>query len=191
MREQGSAHQRPPAPFPALLAKTREMNQPNTAKPQPDTLVLGLGNPLLRDDGVGLKVVRALQDRLQDRGDLEFGEDYWGGLRLMERMIGFKRAIIVDAIQTGAPPGTLHMLRPGDLSTQRSASAHDVNLTTALQVGRQAGAFLPQDEDILLVGIEAEDVQTFSEELSPSLQAALPAAIRTVLTAIEERRKNP
>lgn len=167
------------------------MNQTNMATTHPETLVLGLGNPLLRDDGVGIKVVQALQDHLQNRNDLEFGEDYWGGLRLMERMIGFKRAIIVDAIQTGAAPGTLHMLRPGDLSTQRSASAHDVNLTTALQVGRQAGASLPEDDDILLVGIEAEDVQTFSEELSPSLKAALPAAVQRVLSAIEEGRKMP
>ena len=66
------------------------------------TLILGLGNPLVTDDSVGLRVVEQLKPLLADRADVEVSEDYWGGLRLMERMIGFERAIVVDAIQTGA-----------------------------------------------------------------------------------------
>ncbi len=66
------------------------------------TLILGLGNPLITDDSIGLRVIEVLQTRLADRPDVEVSEDYWGGLRLMERMIGFDRAIVVDAIQTGA-----------------------------------------------------------------------------------------
>ncbi len=104
------------------------------------TLILGLGNPLITDDSVGLRVVERLKPLLADRGDVEVSEDYWGGLRLMERMIGFDRAIVVDAIQTGATPGAIHRLAPDGLPTQRSASAHDVNLATALEFGRRAGA---------------------------------------------------
>ena len=65
------------------------------------TLILGLGNPLVTDDSVGLRVVERLKPLLAEQGDVEVSEDYWGGLRLMERMIGFDRAIVVDAIQTG------------------------------------------------------------------------------------------
>ena len=68
------------------------------------TLIVGLGNPLVTDDSVGLRVVEELRPLLADRADVEVAEDYWGGLRLMERMIGFDRAIVVDAIHTGAPP---------------------------------------------------------------------------------------
>ena len=64
------------------------------------TLILGLGNPLVTDDSVGLRVIEQLKPLLADRADVEVSEDYWGGLRLMERMIGFDRAIVVDAIQT-------------------------------------------------------------------------------------------
>ena len=107
-------------------------------------------------------------------------EDYWGGLRLMERLIGFDRAIVVDAIQTGSPPGTIHLLTADGIATQRSASAHDVNLATALEFGRQAGAKLPENDRIQLVGIEAEDVLTFCERCTPAVEAAIPQAIAVV-----------
>ena len=149
------------------------------------TLILGLGNPLLRDDSVGLRVVQRLKGILADRPEIEIDEDYWGGLRLMEQMIGYDRAIIVDAICTDAPAGTIHVLSPDDIPTQRSASAHDVNLPTALELGRQAGAHLPSSKDILLIGIEAEDVQTFDEALSPAVEAALPDAVQHILSALK------
>ena len=66
------------------------------------TLILGLGNPLVTDDSVGLRVAEQLKPLLADRPEVEVAEDYWGGLRLMERMIGFDRAIVIDAICTGA-----------------------------------------------------------------------------------------
>ena len=76
------------------------------------------------------------------------------------------------------------MLNPDDIPTQRSASAHDVNLSTALELGYQAGAHLPPVKDILLIGVEAADVQTFDEALSPEVEAALPAAVEVVMTAL-------
>ena len=84
------------------------------------TLVLGLGNPVLTDDSVGLKVVEQLRPMLSSRPDLEVDEDYWGGLRLMERLIGFDRAVLVDAICTGAPPGTIHRLAVDSIPTQHN-----------------------------------------------------------------------
>lgn len=152
------------------------------------TLILGLGNPLLRDDSIGLRVVQQLKEILHDHPEIELGEDYWGGLRLMENMVGYDRAIIVDAICTDEPAGTIHLLSPDDIPTQRSASAHDVNLPTALELGRQAGAHLPSKENILLIGIEAKDVQTFDEGLSPEVENAIPQAIKAVLSELDRKR---
>jgi hydrogenase maturation protease len=149
------------------------------------TLVLGLGNPLVSDDSVGLRVAAMLKQLLADRTDIDVDEDYWGGLRLMERMAGYDRAVVIDAICTGAAPGTIHRLKPDSIPTQRSASAHDVNLPTALAFGRQHGVELPGDEDILLVGIEAEDVLTFSEKCTPAVQAAVRRAVDDVLEALD------
>lgn len=154
------------------------------------TLVLGLGNPLLCDDGIGLHVARELEKQFADDPAVEVGEDYWGGLRLMERMIGYDRVIIIDAILTGGEPGTIHLLTPDDIPTQRSASVHDVNLPTALEFGRHAGASLPTASDITLIGIEAGDVQTFDETLSPALKLIVPHAVDHVLNVLERERAN-
>lgn len=148
------------------------------------TLVLGLGNPLLRDDSVGLRVVRSLLPFLASRPDIDLAEDYHGGLRLMERLVGYDRAIIVDAVCSGAPPGTIHRLGPTSVPTQHTASSHDVNLPTALALGRQVGAALPADEAILILGIEAVDVHSFGEDLTPEVAAAIPAAANLILAEL-------
>lgn len=149
------------------------------------TLIIGLGNPLISDDSVGLRVAVLLRERLADRTDIEVGEDYWGGLRLMERMVGYDRAIVVDAICTDATPGTIHHLVPTDIPTQKSNSAHDVTLRMALEVGRNADAHLPTDENIRLIGIEAEDVLTFCESCTPAVEAAIPKAVEAVLEELQ------
>jgi hydrogenase maturation protease len=150
------------------------------------TLVLGLGNPLVSDDSVGLRVAEVLKVRLASRGDVEVSEDYWGGLRLMERLIGYRRAIVIDAVRSGAEPGTIHRLSPDSIPTQRSASAHDVNLPTALEFGRQAGLDLPPNRDIHLVGIEAADILNFGECCTPAVAAAIPRAVETVLDLLDK-----
>lgn len=152
------------------------------------TLVLGLGNPILRDDSIGLRVAQELRGQFDGNPDIEVSEDYWGGLRLMERMIGFDRVIIIDAILANSEPGTIHLLSPDDIPTQRSASAHDVNLPTALEFGRRAGAQLPPASEITLIGIEAADVQTFDKSLTPELECALPHAVEAVLSAMKRKR---
>ncbi len=154
------------------------------------TLVIGLGNPIVSDDSVGLRVATEVRDLLADPNrdgckGVEVAEDYWGGLRLMEQMIGFDRAIVVDAICTDSPPGTIVRLRPDEIPTQKSNSAHDLTLPMALKLGRESGAHLPINEDILLIGIEAEDVLTFSEQCTPAVEAAIPQAVEEVMEALK------
>jgi hydrogenase maturation protease len=149
------------------------------------TLIIGLGNPLVTDDSVGLRVAAELRQHLVGRTDVEVTEDYWGGLRLMEQMVGYERAIVIDAICSGAAPGTIHHLATGDMPTQRSASSHDMTLPTALALGRQAGLQLPEDEAILLVGIEADDILNFGETCTPAVAAAVPRAVADVLAVLD------
>lgn len=149
------------------------------------TLIIGLGNPIVSDDSVGLRVAEQLKALLADRPDVDVTQDYWGGLRLMERMIGYDRAIVIDAICTGAPPGTIHHLTTASISTQKSASAHDVNLPTALAFGRCAGAHLPADEDVRLIGIEAQDLINFSDHCTPAVTAAIGRAVQEVIQTLD------
>lgn len=145
------------------------------------TVVVGLGNPVLSDDGVGLHVAQRLEALLSETAGVTVLQDVRGGLQLMERLIGFRHAVVIDAIQTGAAPGTIHVLSPGDLPTRNSGSAHDASFTLALEMGRRLGAELPSNDDIRLVGIEAADVATFSEECTPEVHAAIPPAANRVI----------
>ena len=152
----------------------------------PSILVIGLGNPILGDDGVGWRVAAALQQDLTAddsyAADVEIDSFALGGLSLMERLVGYNKAIIIDAVQTGQSfPGQVHELTLEDLpdlSTGHSTAAHDTSLQTALRLGRAMGAVLP--DDVSIIGIEAEQVYEFSEELTPDVAAAVPIAVQKV-----------
>ncbi|MBI2975369.1 MAG: hydrogenase maturation protease [Chloroflexi bacterium] len=147
------------------------------------TLILGLGNPILGDDALGLRVAALVRQRLPPGSAIEVDEEYWGGLRLMERLVGYDKAILIDAICTGThPPGTILRLGPDDLPTQHTASSHDVSLPTALQMGRAMHLKIP--DDIRIIAVEAANVLDFCEQCSPAVSAALPAVVERVLAAV-------
>jgi hydrogenase maturation protease len=127
------------------------------------TLVIGLGNPILGDDGVGWVVAREVEARLgaSDRS-VEVDCLALGGLSLMERMIGYKSVILIDSLNTGqrlqgsVVSFTLKDLV--DLTYGHTSAAHDASLKTALDMGRKLDATLPADKDVHVVAIEAEHV---------------------------------
>ncbi len=157
-------------------------------------LVIGLGNPLLGDDGFGWRVARQVEQQTQD-STCPVEVDYLavGGLELMERLIGYEHVILIDAISTGQMPvGRIRCLTLGDLPEQAAGhlgSAHDTSLPTAFNLGRALGVPLPDDVSILTV--EAVVKYEFDEALTPPVAAALPLAVRLVLnrlTDIDGRR---
>jgi hydrogenase maturation protease len=156
------------------------------------TLVIGLGNPILGDDGVGWIVADKVQAALSNPKStihnpqsIEVDCASLGGLSLMERLTGSERVILVDAIFTGMQPvGTVSLFlldELPDLSAGHSASAHDTSLRNALHVGRDMQVPLPDDENVNIITIEAEGVYDFSQELSPAVAAAVPVALQKVL----------
>jgi hydrogenase maturation protease len=159
------------------------------------TLIIGLGNPILGDDGVGWVVAEKVQAALSnpqsaipDPQSVEVDCASLGGLSLMERLTGSERVILVDAIFTGKQQvGTVSRFlleELPDLSAGHSASPHDTSLRNALQVGRDMHVPLPEDENVLIITIEAEAVYDFSQELSPAVAAAVPVAMQKVLDLI-------
>jgi hydrogenase maturation protease len=148
------------------------------------TLVLGLGNPILTDDGVGIYVVRALAGRL-DRPDVEVAEASLGGLRLLDTVVGYNRLILVDAIQAGGQAGQVYRLGPNDLrSSLHSASSHDLGLPAAMELGRRLGMVLPEDEAITILAVEVEDVITFGETCTPHVQAVISRVAQMILEEV-------
>ncbi len=152
------------------------------------TLVIGLGNPILGDDGVGWRVVEEVARVTAGRPEVETDCVSLGGLSLMERLTDSERVILVDAIYTGQKPvGTVSQFLLSDLpdlTAGHSASAHDTSLRNALNVGRSMGIRLPKDSQIHVVAIEAQNVVDFSERLSPPVEAAVSEAVERVLQLI-------
>lgn len=146
------------------------------------TLIVGLGNTLLTDDGVGIYVVRALAARGLPP-DVEVAESSVGGLRLLNVISGYEHVVLVDAIQTPAGrAGEIYRLGPGDLLTSRHAgSTHDMSLPAALALGRRLGMPLPDDANLRIVAIEVEDVLDFGEGCTPAVAAAIPRAVEVVM----------
>ena len=161
-------------------APTAEADSLNTEK----LLLIGLGNPILGDDGVGWKVAEAIA--AQQIAGLEIDFQAGGGLSLMERLVGYDRAILIDALDTGqVAKGTVRVFALETLLNPfwgHLGSAHETNLLTALEMGRRLGAHLPAQ--VLVVGIETPDVYDFSDTLSPALAAAVPAATAAALALI-------
>ena len=158
------------------------------------TLVVGLGNPILGDDGVGWRVAETVRaSLLASNGHgrhVEVECFALGGLSLMERLVGYERAIIADAIQTSdGEPGNIYCLSLDDLpdlSAGHTTAAHDTSLQTAIRLGRAMGAVLPHE--ISLVGIEARRVFDFSEELSPAVAGAVPRAAQIIMRLLQTDR---
>lgn len=145
-------------------------------------LVLGVGNILLRDEGVGVRVVERLQEmytfspnvRLLDGGTL--------GLRLLEPITEAGYLIVVDAIRTGQPAGTIERLSLATLRKRISLknSLHQLDLLETLAYAQ----FLKNLPETVIVGIVPEDTVTLSLELSETLRARLEDLVSVVLEEI-------
>ena len=147
------------------------------------TVVLGLGNPILSDDAVGLRVVKELEGRV-DQQEVTLIETSVAGLGMLDFLTGYDRAIIIDAIQTvGGQAGRIYRLDPEALDfTRHAASPHDVNLATALELGKRLELSLPQQ--IIIFAIEVADASTFSEECTPEVSRAIPACVEMIIQEI-------
>ena len=148
------------------------------------TLVIGLGNTVLSDDGAGPATLELLRPRLKHLAHVTCKELAVGGLHLMEEMIGYERVFIVDAMVTRKHScGTVESVSVKDLPLSRNlACLHDMGLAAALELGRVLNLCIPKD--IRIWGIEAEDVDTFREGLTDSVARGTVEAAREILTAM-------
>jgi hydrogenase maturation protease len=147
----------------------------------PRTIVVGLGNPLLTDDGIGIYAARDLAGRLAGAACVTVAESSWGGMRFLDLLAGFEKAIIIDAIQwRHGPPGTVYRLPPDEaVPTVRAVSFHDISLGTALALGKKLGIPLPTE--LVFLAVEAGDVLTVAEGCSPEVARALPEVARLAM----------
>ena len=139
-----------------------------------------MGNPILTDDGVGFHVAKQLKSIL-DEQQVTVTEESISGLNLLELLIDYDKVIIIDAIQTsGGTAGHIYRLEPESFNySLHSSSPHDVNLATALELGRHLKLSIPQN--ITIYAIEVADVNTFSEKCTTEVQQVINKCVDMVV----------
>lgn len=149
------------------------------------TLILGLGNDILTDDGIGIKVVQKIQKDLA-KPNVAFHTAAVGGLEIPEMIKDYGGVIIIDAIKTAnAIPGTVYHLTPFHFKgTLHLSNFHDVSFLAALDFAEHMEISIPDQIDILAIEI-IEDL-IFSDEFSPPIAKKYEQIYREVLAAVKE-----
>ena len=144
------------------------------------TLVLGLGNSILSDDGVGIQVAHEVANQLNDP-QVTVSETSAAGLSLLDSIVCYDRGVIIDAIQTEkGQAGQIYRMSTEDFSlTKHLSSPHQINLATALELGRILGLAMPRR--ITVFAVEAKDITSFSEKCTPEVEKAIPEVVKMVL----------
>ena len=147
--------------------------------PSPDTLVVGLGNPLRGDDGIGPQAIQMLVAKALPEG-VEVVEGGTQGLGLVSLMEGWRRVILVDAANVGQSPGGFVRFAPQEarlLGSDQPISVHNAGLREALLLAETL-ELLP--DEIVIYGMQPANLD-WDNGLSPQVEAAMPKLIRAIL----------
>jgi hydrogenase maturation protease len=148
------------------------------------TLILGIGNPILRDDGVGLCVADKLGQLISNPG-VVVEQTTLAGVNLIELMTGFEAMIAIDAIQGDSRPGEVKRLHLEDFrDIPRPSIQHGLGLLEAIIMGKALKRPMPVSLDIIT--IQVEDAIHFGDELTPAVKRSVPIAVNMVLNILEE-----
>ena len=149
------------------------------------TLIMGLGNALLCDDGIGIHIVQKLEQKnLPENVVVE--EAGTAGIGILDFIVGYKKLIIVDAIEKGENPGTIIEMDGKNLlnyATLHAASIHDADIVTAMELGRKLNLQIPKD--VKIYGIQIKDVSTFSMTCTPEVAKTINQVCERIIREIK------
>ncbi|MBS3814718.1 hydrogenase maturation protease [Candidatus Bipolaricaulota bacterium] len=148
--------------------------------------VLGIGNTLKGDDGIGVMLVKELKKE-EFPGEVEFHEVGTSGMNILHYLEGLDKAVIVDALRSGGNPGDSIFFRPEEVDKDITVrSTHDANLLEAIELSETLGE---RPEKIVIMGVIPDDM-TIRDGLSPLLENKLPDLVKKlrekIISLIEE-----
>ncbi|MEA2071513.1 MAG: hydrogenase maturation protease [Asgard group archaeon] len=148
----------------------------------PKTLVIGIGNPILRDDGIGNHIVNLLSSKYSNLPHTEFLELSTGGLSLAEKFVGYEKVIIIDAVALeNAKVGEVFRFGMADMKHMiHQYSAHDYNLATAYHILKTELDSKKLPKDVIIFGIQIEPSMYFGEGLSDRVTRAIPKVLNKI-----------
>ena len=143
------------------------------------TLILGLGNTILTDDGVGIRIARKIKEKCKN---VDVSEASAAGFRVIDEIIGYDKLILIDSIKTGkTKPGTLHKFSFEEFKkTLHHAQPHDISLFEAFEIIKKHGDKLPSQIEIYAV--EVQDTSTFSEKCTKAVEKSIPSITKKIIT---------
>jgi len=153
------------------------------------TIVLGVGNPILQDDGVGIHVANELKQHV-NHPDVTIDEALTGGMNLLDLITGYDKAILIDAVNIrGAKDGEVKRLLISDFSSVHSDNPHDVSLMEAIKLAKNLGEEnIPHE--VVIIGIVLKEIPyIFGEKLTPKIASAVPKAVELTLNEIKNNGK--
>ncbi|MEM4257843.1 MAG: hydrogenase maturation protease [Candidatus Thermoplasmatota archaeon] len=154
------------------------------------TIIVGIGNPILGDDGAGIHVVDELKKHLNNQ-EIIIETASTGGMNLLDMIIGYDQAILIDTMKKpDLQPGTVQQYDISELPTTHTYNPHDVSLPEALRLAQQLGQQnLPKT--ITIIGISLQRApRVFTDVLSPPIAAAVPKAVELTLSLLQHHKKN-
>jgi len=160
-------------------------NQKSKIKLQKSTVVLGLGNPLMGDEGIGVYLVEELAKSAAQYPSVDFIDAGTGGLAVLHYIEGRRKAVIIDCAFMDEEPGVIRRFTPEEVRTRKvlaHQSLHEVDLMRTLDLARQLGQ---APDEVVLFGVQPEQIE-FGRGLSPTLAAKTNEYISSILHELEE-----
>ncbi|HEY4485928.1 MAG TPA: HyaD/HybD family hydrogenase maturation endopeptidase [Nitrospiria bacterium] len=151
--------------------------------PSPRVLVLGIGNILMQDDGIGVWAVRALAESASLPPNVRLLEGGIAGLRLLPEIAAADEVLIIDAARGDGPPGAIYRYGNGVPPGRRGPvfSAHEVGIAEVLAVAELTGR-CPRAR---IIGVQPQETDRVGLQMSPALQAVLPRVIEAAVGELE------
>ncbi len=149
------------------------------------TLIMGIGNSLLGDDGIGVHIVRRLSRLIKDE-NVDVVDANMGGLNLLDFILGYDKLVIIDAIMTNqSQVGEIYRLGQKEIGDPVYAvtSPHHFSLPAAIEIGRR---LFPNEmpKEVIVYAVGAQDVAQISEDMTDKVKKAIPGVISLVLEEI-------
>ena len=143
-----------------------------------NTLILGVGNPILTDDGVGIKIAQKLKE---EKPELEVVETSEAGIALLDLIAGYDKLIIIDSIKTEqGKPGQVYKLELGDLKPAMDFfSSHGIDIATAFKLGEGMGYKMPKF--VSIYAVEMKDNTTFGERCTEEVEEKIPFIVKQII----------
>ncbi len=155
------------------------------------TLVLGIGNTILGDDGVGVRVVQELAGKINDK-DIDVRGVSIDGLNLLELILGYDKLIVIDALLTEREKvGEIYRFIPENIyDPSRSAiSPHHFNLATTIEIGKKLFPGMMPTE-VITFAVGTEEATMVTEEMTDSVEKAIPMVVNLVLDELSLSKRD-